>query len=286
MEVSRSGRIGFIEFRKAFDNEDIEQFNKSKKSTQGRYPVYLNCTLTGTPTAVSNAFNSKEVNEGSARRFCFTVIPEPGAHSEKIQFPEEEELEIIRNKIDDWRSKYCFHHDPVKGDIPCDEYVVDLDYVDEDLEDWIKAQYQIYLKDKVEKRNEIRFGIAAVAFHCAIVLHMLAGNPDAKQRLARKNVKQLTLYIADYCMERYLTRFVPDYRMDSANITDSQQNSKCSAQKKRHLTLEEITQWYPKRGIIGDDGKPIGYGTIAKHLGLQDKNIVRNAFKRYEKGMI
>lgn len=286
LEVSRSGRIGFIEFRKAFDNEDIEQFNKSKKSTQGRYPVYLNCTLTGTPTAVSNAFNSKEVNEGSARRFCFTVIPEPGAHSEKIQFPEGEELEIIRDKIDEWRSKYCFHHDPVKGDIPCDEYVVDLDYVAEDLEDWIKAQYQIYLKDKVEKRNEIRFGIAAVAFHCAIVLHMLAGNPDAKQRLARKNVKQLTLYIADYCMERYLTRFVPDYRMDSANITDSQQNSKCSEQKKRHLTLEEILQWYPKRGMIGDDGKPIGYGTIAKHLGLQDKNIVRNAFKRYEKGMI
>lgn len=286
LEVSRSGRIGFIEFRKAFDNEDIEQFNKSKKSTQGRYPVYLNCTLTGTPTAVSNAFNSKEVNEGSARRFCFTVIPEPGAHSEKIQFPEGEELEIIRDKIDEWRSKYCFHHDPVKGDIPCDEYVVDLDYVAEDLEDWIKAQYQIYLKDKVEKRNEIRFGIAAVAFHCAIVLHMLAGNPDANQRLARKNVKQLTLYIADYCMERYLTRFVPDYRMDSANITDDQQNSKCSEQKKRHLTLEEILQWYPKRGMIGDDGKPIGYGTIAKHLGLQDKNIVRNAFKRYEKGLI
>lgn len=286
LEVSRSGRIGFIEFRKAFDNEDIEQFNKSKKSTQGRYPVYLNCTLTGTPTAVSNAFNSKEVNEGSARRFCFTVIPEPGAHSEKIQFPEGEELEIIRDKIDEWRSKYCFHHDPVKGDIPCDEYVVDLDYVAEDLEDWIKAQYQIYLKDKVEKRNEIRFGIAAVAFHCAIVLHMLAGNPDANQRLARKNVKQLILYIADYCMERYLTRFVPDYRMDSANITDDQQNSKCSEQKKRHLTLEEILQWYPKRGMIGDDGKPIGYGTIAKHLGLQDKNIVRNAFKRYEKGLI
>lgn len=286
LEVSRSGRIGFIEFRKAFDNEDIEQFNKSKKSTQGRYPVYLNCTLTGTPTAVSNAFNSKEVNEGSARRFCFTVIPEPGAHSEKIQFPEGEELEIIRDKIDEWRSKYCFHHDPVKGDIPCDEYVVDLDYVAEDLEDWIKAQYQIYLKDKVEKRNEIRFGIAAVAFHCAIVLHMLAGNPDANQRLARKNVKQLTLYIADYCMERYLTRFVPDYRMDSANITDDQQNSRCSEQKKRHLTLEEILQWYPKRGMIGDDGKPIGYGTIAKHLGLQDKNIVRNAFKRYEKGLI
>lgn len=286
LEVSRSGRIGFIEFRKAFDNEDIEQFNKSKKSTQGRYPVYLNCTLTGTPTAVSNAFNSKEVNEGSARRFCFTVIPEPGAHSEKIQFPEGEELEIIRDKIDKWRSKYCFHHDPVKGDIPCDEYVVDLDYVAEDLEDWIKAQYQIYLKDKVEKRNEIRFGIAAVAFHCAIVLHMLADNPDANQRLARKNVKQLTLYIADYCMERYLTRFVPDYRMDSANITDDQQNSKCSEQKKRHLTLEEILQWYPKRGMIGDDGKPIGYGTIAKHLGLQDKNIVRNAFKRYEKGLI
>ena len=77
LEVSRSGRgIGFIELRKAFDNEYIEQFNKGRKSTQGRYPVFLNCTLTGTPQAVNNAFNPKEVSEGSARRFCFTVIPE------------------------------------------------------------------------------------------------------------------------------------------------------------------------------------------------------------------
>ena len=287
LEVSRSGRgIGFIELRKAFDNEYIEQFNKGRKSTQGRYPVFLNCTLTGTPQAVNNAFNPKEVSEGSARRFCFTVIPEPGAYSEKIQFPEGDELEALRDKIDDWRNKYCFHHDSVKGDIPCDDYVVDLDYVAEALESWIKTQYQIYLKEQVEMRNEIRYGIAAVAFHNAIVLHMLAGEPDAKQRLARKSVKQLALYIADYCMERYLSKFVTDYKMDSASITDTELNSKRPEQKKRKLTLEEIAYWYPLHGTIGDDGKQIGYGTIAKHLGLQDKNIVRNAFKRYEKGKL
>lgn len=286
LEVSRSGRIGFIELRKAFDNEDIEQFNKSKKSTQGRFPVYFNCTLTGTPQAVNNAFNIKEVNEGTARRFCFTVIPEPGAHNEKIQFPEGDELEALRDMIDRWRSQYCFHHDPVKGDEPCAEYVVDLDYVAEALEGWIEAQYQIYLKDHVEKRNEVRFGIAALAVHNAIVLHMLAGNPDAKQKLLRKNVKQLTLYIASYCMERYLTKFVPGYSLNSESISDTEQNSQRSVQKKRQLTMEEIIYWYPLRGTIGDDGKPIGYGTIAQKLGLQDKNIVRNAFKRYEKGRI
>lgn len=226
------------------------------------------------------------MSEGSARRFCFTVIPEPGAYSEKIQFPEGDELEALRDKIDDWRNKYCFHHDSVKGDIPCDDYVVDLDYVAEALEGWIKTQYQIYLKEQVEMRNEIRYGIAAVAFHNAIVLHMLAGEPDAKQRLARKSVKQLALYIADYCMERYLSKFVTNYKINSASITDTELHSKRPEQKKRKLTLEEIAYWYPLHRTIGDDGKPIGYGTIAKHLGLQDKNIVRNAFKRYEQGKL
>lgn len=286
-QVSRSGRgIGFIEFRKAFDNEEIEQFNKNGKSTQGRYPVYLNCTLTGTPEAVNEAFNVKEVNGGSARRFCFTVIPEPDAQCKKWKFPQRDELEAIGNQIDQWRSTYCFRCDSAKGDIPCDEYEIDLGYIEEALEDWVQTQYKIHLADKIEMRNEVRLGIAAVAFHNAIVLHMLAGNPGSRQTTKRKMVKQLVLYIADYCMERYLAKFVPEYNMYSENITNAEQHLKSPESTKRKLTLEEILYWYPLRGKSGDDGKTIGYGTIAKHLGLQDKNIVRNAFKRYEQGKL
>lgn len=287
LKVSHNGRsIGFIELRKAFDNEEIEQFNKNGKAKQGRYPVYFNCTLTGTPEAINNAFNIKEVNEGSARRFCFTVIPEPDAQCKKWKLPQGKKLEDIRDLIDSLRSTYCFRHDPVKGDIPCDEYEIDLGYMEEALESWLQTQYKIYLVDKVEMRNEVRFGIAAVAFHNAIVLHMLAGNPNSRQKAKRKTVIQLALYIADYCMERYLAKFVPEYNMTSVSTTDAEQSAQRPVQKKRELTIEEILYWYPRRGQLGDNGKTIGYGTIAKHLGLQDKNIVRNSFKRYEQGKL
>lgn len=286
-EVAHNKRvISFIELRKAFDNEEIEQFNKNRRAKQGRYPVYLNSTLTGTPEAINKAFNKKEVNEGSARRFCFTVIPEPDAQCKKLRFPQGDELEAIRDQIDKWRNTYCFYHDPIKGEVPCNEYEIDLDYVAEALEAWAQTQYKLYTMDKLEMRNEVRFGIATTAFHNAIVLHMLAGNPDATQKALRKTVKQLALYIANYCMERYLAKFAPEYSINSGNIADTERNSQCPTQKKRKLTIEEISYWYPLRGKVGSDGKIIGYGTIAKQLGLQDKNIVRNSFKRYEQGKL
>lgn len=286
-EVAHNKRvIGFIELRKAFDNEEIEQFNKNRRAKQGRYPVYLNSTLTGTPEAINKAFNKKEVNEGSARRFCFTVIPEPDAQCKKLRFPQGDELEAIRDQIDKWRNTYCFYHDPIKGEVPCNEYEIDLDYVAEALEDWAQTQYKLYTMDKLEMRNEVRFGIATTAFRNAIVLHMLAGNPDATQKALRKTVKQLALYIANYCMERYLAKFAPEYSINSGNIADTERNPQCPTQKKRKLTIEEISYWYPLRGKVGSDGKIIGYGTIAKQLGLQDKNIVRNSFKRYEQGKL
>ena len=53
--------LSWVDFRKAFDNDEADQNNKSRNSTQGRYPIYLNCTLTGTPNAINKIFNEEEV---------------------------------------------------------------------------------------------------------------------------------------------------------------------------------------------------------------------------------
>ena len=274
---SRKRCLSLVDFRKAFDNDDADQNNKSRNATKGRYPVYLNCTLSGTPNAISKIFDEKEVEGGTARRFCFAVIPEIGAESPNLNLPEGDRLEAIRKQIDEWRNTYCFYHDTIKGDTPCPEHKINLGYVVDALEDWSRYQYKLYEADHVSQRNELRNSMTTIAFRCAIVLHMLLGEPDSNKIKERKAVKQFAVYIADYCMERYLAKFVPRYYTGSENEIHTEQ----IAQKKRKPTLEEIEYWYPLR----DPANNIGYGTIAKHLGT-DKNTLRNAFKRYEQGKV
>lgn len=277
---SKKGGIDSMYFRKAFDNDYVYQNNKSKDSAKGLYPVFFNCTITGTPKAIDSLINEEEVEGGTARRICFSVIPELGANSPTLELPEALELEGIRNKIDEWRSAYCFYHDSDKGDIPCAEYTIDLDYVNKALDNWNHQQYARFIKDEVAERNQVRNGIACVAFHCAIVLHMLAGNPSSKQKKKRKTVKELSIYIANYCMERYITRYAKTGNA-SQTADDVASNDPSPIQKKRKLTIEEIEQWYNVKGTLDENGKKIGYGTIAKKLGVT-KDEVRNAFKRYE----
>lgn len=89
----------------------------------------MNCSFTGTPQAINRFFNENEVEGGTARRFCFSIIPESGRELPDFKFPQDKELKEIREKIRSWRHTYCFNHDNEKGDNPCSEYVVDLDYV-------------------------------------------------------------------------------------------------------------------------------------------------------------
>jgi len=276
---SKKRCLSLVDFRKAFDNDEVDQYNKSRNATIGRFPVYLNCTFTGTPNAISKIFNEKEVEGGTARRFCFTVIPEIGAESLNLHLPKGDRLEIIRNQIDEWRNTYSFRHDPTEGDIPCQEYEINLDYVADALENWCKYQYKLYKVDLVSQRNELRYSMSTIAFRCAIVLHMLLDAPDSNKVKKRQTVKQFAVYIANYCMERYLTKFVPGYYTTLENEIHAEQ----TVQNKTKLTLEDIEYWYPLRGTTDIDGKIIGYGRIAKHLGV-DKDTVRNAFKRYEQG--
>lgn len=276
----RKSCLSSLEFRKAFDNDEIDQNNKNRNATQGRYPVYLNCTLTGTPQSINRFFNEKEVEGGTARRFCFAVIPETGAISPSLHLPIDDKLEAIRDLIDKWRSIYCFYHDPNKGDTPCLEHKINLDYAVEVLEEWSKYQYKLSEAEHVSQRNEMRNSITTIAFRCAMVLHMLLGEPNSNKIKERKTVKQFAVYIADYCMERYLTKFIPGYYRTATNEINTEQ----STQKKQEPTQEDIEYWYSLRGTTGIDGKKIGYGTIAKYLGI-NKDNVRNAFKRYERKM-
>ena len=260
--------LSFSYIRNAFDN-DYQFRNNKGKSCQGRERVYLNCTFTGTPKAIDKLFTEAEVEGGTARRFCFSAIPEiDNEKGNKIKLPSEKVLNEIRNTVDEWQRNYCFISTD-KGDLPCKDFLIDLRYIRNKLREWITLQIERANQDQIPERKEMSRAISTIAFHCAIVLHMMAGNSSNNN----KCVSNLTLYIANYCMERYLAKF--GICVGKVIALENQ---------KKKLTPEEIEDCFSLRGTTGEDGRVIGLGTLAKKFGVT-KDEVRNALTRFERNL-
>lgn len=160
-------------------------------------------------------------------------------------------------------------------------YVVDLDYVKKALKVWLSGQYDLYEHDGIKERKEHRNSIAAIAFHYAIVLHMLLVDFNNKKSNKDK-VVEITLYIANYCMERYITKFSSSAAVEPNNI-EAQHTVECPAAISKTVIPDEVLEsCLNRRGTTGENGKPIGLGTMAKELGIK-KYELKNALGRYKK---
>lgn len=203
--LKQKSGLTYEHLRCAFDNDEVENNSMAKNIQQGRFRTFLNYTLTGTPDTVDRFIAGEEV-DGTAQRICWAAVPESCVVDEKeTEYPEEDEMANLQDQIDKWRKTYCYY-DKAGLEVPCKETVVDLDYVKEALKDWSREQKKLADEQSYPARDAAIRREAAIAFHLAMVLHMLYGQPgegDAE----RQDVIDFTLYLADYCMERYLHRF-------------------------------------------------------------------------------
>lgn len=191
---------------KAFDNSTVTRMNKDKNAPQGEFQVCLNYVFTGTPDAVERYINrSKGIEGGNAARICWCVLPPREKELPKMVFPDEERMEYIYDEIDRLANQYSYHIDDDGAFVPADMVTVNLDYVNDELRKWLNSQYELAKAEGNKERDTQRGRFATMAFQCAIVYHILYGCPtDAYDR---KKVTRLTLYMANYFMERYLHKF-------------------------------------------------------------------------------
>lgn len=208
-DLKKNNGINFDFLRKAFENGDVCRNNKAKDSQNGIFPIFLNYTITGTPVDITTLFK-KELEGGTLFRIAWTCIPEAGRYPGVLRLPVGQEIEELRDQIDNWTDKYCCHFSPQGDDEPVEELRVDLDYVCKALDAWNDRQFELSISENNPARKDVRLRMAAIAFHCAIVIHMLYGNPDTSDWRKRKQVVNLTLFIADYCIERFLHKFGED----------------------------------------------------------------------------
>lgn len=276
--IKKKGGLTTELLRKAFSNENTTQNNMfTKPEARGSFPVYLNYTFTGTTKAIDRLFKEKDYEDGTASRVCFAVIPELEDQMPDFKKIKSERLSAMQDQIDEWRKKYCYQTENNGMDIPVQETIIDLSYVNKVLKQWLDTM--LHSNDKVRKGISPR--IACMAFRCAMVMHMMAGCPGSREWKKRRQVCDLAVYIANYCMERFLYKSSSDKEQ---RLKELAQCSHSVIKPKRSLTNEELGYWYSQRGKTDDKGNIIGYGTIAKILGME-KDDVRNTLKKYGKSL-
>lgn len=192
--------------RRAFDNDTTWRMNKDKNAPQGAFDTCLNFTFTGTPDRVNNFIKIKDgIEAGNASRICWCVIPPSGKDLPKIELPEPDVMNEIHDSIDAYADQYSYHITDEGTFEPAPLYTIDLSYVNDELKKWCENQYLLGQEEGNQARIGTRGRMAAIAFHFAIVFHMLWDQPKSKE--TRQSVVNLTIYMANYFMERYLHKF-------------------------------------------------------------------------------
>ena len=289
-DLKKGNGLNFDFLRKAFENGDVCRNNKARDSKNGIFPIYLNYTLTGTPADINTSFK-KELEGGTLSRIAWTCIPEAGRYPGILRLPEGNELEVLRDQIDDWTEAYCYQRIPGEGDEAVGEVNVDLDYVCKALEDWNDRQFQLAEEEKNPARKDVRMRMAAIAFHCSIVIHMLYDNPAPANWQKRQKVVDLTLFIADYCIERFLHKFgkaqnlqrkanlASEYVEDSTTPVEQNGNSSSSSASQKITDITELKRLHDQKDAGGQS--LYGWDTLAGMSGMS-ASTVRKKIKAYE----
>ena len=289
-DLKKGNGLNFDFLRKAFENGDVCRNNRSKDSKNGIFNIFLNYTLTGTPKDINTSFK-KELEGGTLSRIAWTCIPEAGRYPGVLLLPEGKELDYVRDKIDEWAETYCYQRIPGEGDEAVGEVNVDLDYVCEALDGWNDRQYELYEEENNPARKDVRLRMATIAFHCAIVLHMLYDNPAPANWQKRKQVVDLTLFIADYCIERFLHKYgkeqniqrklnqEAEYVEDSTPQAEQNGNSSASLGSQKITDIAELKRLHDQKDESGQS--MYGWKTLAKMSGMSPSTI-RTKIMEYE----
>jgi len=281
-DLKKQNGLTFEHFRKAFENGKVYQNNMRSKSKSGFFPVFYNYTFTGTP-ADTEKFISGELEGGTTSRIAFGVIPDAGKDIPSLGTIAEPELEKIRNQIDEWKAKYCYQ--TIDGeDIIQSETIIDLGYVNDALKVWLDNQFDLSEQEKNPARANARARMATIADHMAIVIAMIYGNPSAKEHAKRKAVVDLTIYIANMCMERFLHKFGDMQNVQRAEAMEAEKVKSGAVETPSNVAEDEITdeivaEWHHLNTRTEDR---LGYKKIAKMYGVLE-DTVKNRLRQYRK---
>lgn len=243
-ELKTSGGLTYEHLRYAFDNDPVYQNNMDNNAVAGYFKVYLNIFATGTPVDCE-AFAKKQLTTGTIQRICYGVLPSPENDEDfTVSLPDGGRLNEIHDFIDDLCKMYCFTTDDQGNDHAEREVYINLDYVNDRIDEWIKQQKRQADEENNPTRRENCNRIGAMAFRAAMVLHILYFlDQSVAENEKQKSVRENAIYVANYCMERFLHKFQEELNRDSRENDRFEQATDANMDTEKSLEGDILALW-------------------------------------------
>ena len=185
--------------RVAFDNGRYGQDYASENSFSGDVFVYYNTLFSGTPKAMRRFY--PDVEDGLVSRVLFVTLPDQFGKP----MPVWGELDSKAKQIMDIGLERL-NEISLVGDEVQPEYMLKLDYLNAELDKWIKAQ-QIEAVNQEDRTRDIFCRRAAVVgFRAGMLAAFLYGGKRVTPTV-RKNVCQFAIWVANCMLNQHLLRF-------------------------------------------------------------------------------
>lgn len=200
--VTKAFKRGFSSYsdalRVSFDNGPYGQDYASENSYSGILPLYYNTLFSGTPQAMRRFY--PDVEDGLVSRVCFVTLPDQFGKPMPVwgELSERERREV---------KKQVERLDAVSivGDVVQPDHVMELDFLNRSLEQWLREQQQEAVRTGDRTRDIFCRRAAVVGFRAGMLAWFLYGEKDS--RTYRKNTIDFARWVANQMLTQHLLRF-------------------------------------------------------------------------------
>lgn len=199
--VSKAFKRGFSNLsdllRCAFDNAEYGQDYASDTSYSGSVNIFYNTLYSGTPKAIRRFYNDEE--DGTMSRTIFITLPDQFGKPMPI-WRDMTEAEKAVVDVNLWR----LYEVSIKGDEVLEEHLMDLDFLNKKIEQWMEAQRQLTLKTGDRTRNTFYRRCAEVGFRAGMLAYYLWG--ESAKPTIKNNVGKFAVWVSNMMLKEFVMR--------------------------------------------------------------------------------
>lgn len=201
--VSKAFKRGFSNLsdllRCGFDNSEFGQDYASDTSFSGMVKIFYNTLYSGTPGAMRRFYTNSE--DGTMSRTLFVTLPDQFGKKMPVWGKLNKQQQLVTDT-----NITKLYEVSIQGDDVQPEHLMQLEFLNNAMADWIEQQRQLSVKYEDRTRNVFYRRCAELGFRAGMIAHYLY-NED-KSKSAKRKVTQFSIWVANMMLKQFIGRVV------------------------------------------------------------------------------
>lgn len=201
--VSKAFKRGFSNLsdllRCGFDNSEFGQDYASDTSFSGMVKIFYNTLYSGTPGAMRRFYTNSE--DGTMSRTLFVTLPDQFGKKMPVWGKLNKQQQLITDT-----NITKLYEVSIQGDDVQPEHMMQLEFLNNTMADWIEQQRQLSVKYEDRTRNVFYRRCAELGFRAGMIAHYLY-NED-KSKSGKRKVAQFSIWVANMMLKQFIGRVV------------------------------------------------------------------------------